>query len=243
MITADELLKETKKPTTYADVCTKEKAELIGSAARLCGFSDVVKICFYLPEKAGEQIGLRFVVQEVSKQISYKNDCWLAAKLSIALDCDVGITICNSDDDFDSDDIYRRSALITDIKAIKEVIYRITNHIYPETVLSKKDLAAINAIKLEDIVCKNISENDRKMYLASLKNADEYFKKNAEQQQNITVVEAADQYSILDNQQKRKSPEHKNESKKIKSITEDKNAAKHDDLNNVAARSISPKKL
>ncbi len=204
---------------TYADV--RLKAEVIGRLAKLFGFSDAVKICYYLPEKAGDKIGLRFVVNEGTKPISYENDTWLGAKLSAELGCDVGITVYESVD-HDQYDTDRRSALITDEKAIKEVIYRINNRMDSEAPLSKKDIDAISAIKLEDIECKNIPEDDKWLQEGLLKQADEYLKKNAPQETQSASSAAYNKHGLLPDKKHLNdvSPEEEPQKKKLRATAE-----------------------
>lgn len=196
--------------TTYADICLK--AELIGNLAKKFGYDDEVKIVYYLPEDEGDEIKLCFIVKSRNpdEQVPRDNHGLLEAKLSAELGCEVDVKDYRYIPTLDQYDTDRRCALITDQKAVKEVVYRINNRIYPDVALSEEDLAAVDDIKLEDIKCRNVPEYDKWLQEGLLRQADQYLKKNIDVQQSTPSIAAEQAYSIVGivgDQKKRKSPE------------------------------------
>lgn len=228
--------------TTYAQVILKR--ELIISLAKLFGYTDEVKIYYDVPAEDDEKIKLRFVVKETpeksgSSEPYYDRSSWFGAKLSAELGCEVDIVVSTYIPNLSRYDVNRKSALITDEKAIKEVIYRINNEVDGETPV---DDIKINAVNLEDFECKNIAEKNQWMQNILIKQADEYLKKNAHQENPCVSELARNPHRLLANKKHGKDASTGNESqkKKLRSAVEPSTGQKPTPVNGNGTS--SPKK-
>ena len=185
--------------TTYAQVLLKK--ELIISLAKQFGFTGEVKIHYDLPDEEEDKIGLRFIVTHARDDLSYKNRSLLAGKLSAELCCDVSVIAQEGIENLYIYDYDRKSALITDERAIKEVIYKINKGIAKEDSVDAND---VNLINLEEIECKDISENDKWLQEGLLKQADEYLRKNVAPQNPSVSSAAYRSHSLLPPEKKHK---------------------------------------
>lgn len=185
--------------TTYAQVLLKK--ELIISLAKQFGFTEAVKIHYDLPYEGEDKIGLRFIVTQARDDLSYKNRSMLAGKLSVELGCDVSVIVQEGIDNLYIYDYDRKSALITDERALKEVIYKINNGIDKE---DNVDANEVNLVNFEEIECKDVSENDKWLEEGLSKQADEYLRKNAMPQTPGVSSEAYGRNSLLPPEKKHK---------------------------------------
>ena len=173
--------------TTYAQVLLKK--ELIISLAKQFGFTEAVKIHYDLPYEGEDKIRLRFIVTQSRDDLSYRNRNLLGAKLSEKLDCDVSVISQEGIDNLYTYDYGRKSALITDERVLKEVIYKINNGIAKE---DNVDAHEVNLVNFEEIECKKIEgEYDLSLQRGLLKQADEYLRNNAAPPQTANVSSAA----------------------------------------------------
>ena len=186
--------------TTYAQVLLKK--ELIISLAKQFGFTEAVKIHYDLPYEGEDKIGLRFIVTQSRDDLSYRNRNLLAAKLSAELDCDVSVISQEGIDNLYTYDYDRKSALITDERALKEVIYKINNGIAKE---DNVDANEVNLVNFEEIECKKIEgEYDLSLQRGLLKQADEYLRKNVAPQSPSVSSAAYRSHSLLPPEKKHK---------------------------------------
>jgi hypothetical protein len=191
--------------TTFAQVLLKK--ELITSLAKQFGYTDEVKIYYDVPgEDDDEKIKLRFVVKEdpekpVSSDPYYERSSRFGAKLSAELSCVADIVVDKYVPNLQRSDVNRKSALITDELAIKEVIYRINNDIPRDKPVNKNDL---DTIRFEEVVCKNIDEKEQWLQDRLLKKAEEYLKKNATQQTQSVSSEEYNTHGLLPEKKRKK---------------------------------------
>lgn len=214
--------------TTYAQVLLKK--DLIVSLAKQFGFTDAIKIHYELPYEGESKIELRFIVTQARDYFSYENRSLLAGKLSDELGCDVSVISQEGIDNLYTYDYNRKSALVTDERALKEVIYKINNGISKEENVDSNE---VNLINFEDVECKKIEgEYDLSLQRGLLREANKYLeilKKNTEQRHPSNVSsEAYSRNSLLPPEKKHKhdkdnvNPDGCNESdkKKLRSASE-----------------------
>lgn len=168
--------------TTYADILLKKA--LIMDLVKQFGYVENIKIKYELPDEDDEDrtIKLCFIVSEINPDtpVSDDNAGYLESKLAHELGCEVDVTVEQNIPTLGRYDTNKKSAFITDEKAIKEVIYRINNQTSEHTTLNDSDIAKI---KFEDIVCKNIGGKDQWLQDGLLKKAEQYLtQKNSAQQ-------------------------------------------------------------
>lgn len=209
--------------TTLAQILSK-KSEIINLVKQF-RFSDQVKIHYDLPEEGEEKIKLRLIIKEVSgRSVPHDNEAFLEAKLSAVLNCDVDVTTDVYIPDLNQYDVSRKSALITDEKSIKEIIYRINNSVSTEALV---DNDALNSISFEDIELKALDKTD-KLFLGLLKQADEYLKTNVEQLSASVSSKGYIRNSVLPLEKKQKHDKNgdssdyskENDKKKLRAASE-----------------------
>jgi hypothetical protein len=187
--------------TTLAQVLSKRSE--ITNLVKQFGYSGEVKIHYDLPEE-GQKIKVKFIVNEISGQsVPHDNEAFLEAKLSALLDSEIEVTASNYIPELNQYDTNRKSAFITNERAIKEVIYKINNDIHDDRLIEND---ALDTITLENVELKGLNKTDR-LYLGLLKQADEYLKKSVNQLKSSVNSESYARSSLLsfssENKQKR----------------------------------------